>query len=132
MRGLVIFQALARCLLRTLTTSRPCRRRYSRGGTGERIGRGGGRRRVGTYHGAEAVFGCSFDAFFCEAPTYLQYLYDLLIGLGGTVCIESSEQRLNSYLDGEHTYIVNCCGLGSYQFLEEAYRLDAPGDGYKP
>lgn len=83
---------------------------------------------------APSLMGWSFDVFFCEAPTYLQYLYNLFLGLGGQFAInEPPGTRLASYLGGDHAFIVNCCGLGAYDFLDLPDGVDLPDmDSFQP
>lgn len=72
---------------------------------------------------AAAVVGWRFDAYFCEAPTYLRYLYRFYEASGGHVksSLPSSKGRLLSYLQLGHRFLINCTGQGAAQLLERRY-----------
>jgi len=69
---------------------------------------------------AATISGWSFDAYFCEAPRYLRYLYAFLEAAGGRVVRTADvdiDGRLVEYLGLGHDVIVNCTGLGSSELL---------------
>jgi len=77
--------------------------------------------RVPRRGGTRSVAGWSFDAFFCEAPTYLRYLYRFYEAAGGRVSSTDepgAAEHLPSYLGLGHRVLVNCTGLGTVQLLE--------------
>jgi D-amino-acid oxidase len=72
--------------------------------------------------GTESVSGWSFSAFFCEAPTYLAFLYDLFVSSGGEVIAGSAlpkSPRLTAYLAHGHSVCVLCAGQASPGLLNE-------------
>jgi glycine/D-amino acid oxidase-like deaminating enzyme len=82
--------------------------------------------------GASALAGWAFDAFFCETPRYLRYLYGLFQALGGRV-VEVGQpgnrpgSELVSILGLDHSAVVLCAGLESIELLRRA-RADGVDD----
>jgi D-amino-acid oxidase len=88
--------------------------------------------RVPRRRGAMGVTGWRFDAYFCEAPTYLRYLYRFYEAIGGHVISPAAvglDGRLLNYLRVGHRVLVNCTGLRTFELLKpESLELieDAP------
>lgn len=84
---------------------------------------------------AKAVSGWSFSAYFCEAPTYLRYLYRFYQAVGGRVVAVvpgSPDCSILGYLQRGHQLVVNCTGLGSTALLDADHLgaiEDLPADG---
>lgn len=81
---------------------------------------------------AERASGWAFSAYFCEAPTYLRYLYRLYKSLGGRVRTPAAlgmGHRLVDYLKRRHPVIINCSGQGTTALLDPRHlgsARDAP------
>lgn len=70
--------------------------------------------------GAEVLSGWQFDALFCEAPTYIPYLYELFTEAGGALHVDDAEadhRRIDHYLAKSFDAYVNCTGEAAHQFL---------------
>jgi D-amino-acid oxidase len=78
--------------------------------------------------GAQAIHGWKFDAFFCDAPEYLAYLYALYTACGGSVQDAPEDGSLTTYLALGHAFYVNCAGLAAYALLADSRVADAPAD----
>jgi D-amino-acid oxidase len=80
--------------------------------------------------GARKTYGWKFDAFFCEAPEYVRYLYSFYGAIGGRVLDTPGDGNLIAYLELNHDVYVNCTGVGSHSFLASSSRdrrcADAP------
>ena len=74
--------------------------------------------------GAASLGGWKFDVFFCDAPEYLYYLYELYRAGGGQVLDAPGDGDLAAYLALDHLFYVNCAGAAAPSFLEAA-SLDA-------
>jgi D-amino-acid oxidase len=73
--------------------------------------------------GASALSGWSFSIFFCEAPTYLRFLYRFFQAIGGTVASASElpeAPTLSAYLARDHRVYVLCAGYASGALAAEA------------
>jgi D-amino-acid oxidase len=83
---------------------------------------------------AATVAGWRFDAYFCEAPTYVRYLYSLYTAIGGRVLSTNKlglDGHLISYLRLGHAIFVNCTGIGTFQLLDPKHLdevEDSPDD----
>ncbi len=86
--------------------------------------------------GATALGGWRFDAFFCDAPIYVGYLYALYEAIGGRIILHSQlpGSDLRAYLALDHTYYVNATGSAAQDFIRhttagarEAAVRDMPG-----
>jgi D-amino-acid oxidase len=88
--------------------------------------------RVPRRSGAWETFGWKFDAFFCEAPVYVRYLYLLHGEIGGRVLGPAGNGGLSDYLALDHDIYVNCTGVGAHAFLRSATNdarcVDAPSE----
>ena len=69
---------------------------------------------------AAGTYGWKFDAFFCEAPEYLRFLYAFYARIGGQVRPAPAAGGLSSYLAPGHEILVNCTGLDAYGLLASA------------
>jgi D-amino-acid oxidase len=71
--------------------------------------------------GAASVGGWSLDAYFCDAPAYLPFLYRLYADLGGVVVDRppTGPAGLRAYLDLGHDVYVNCAGEGAPALLAD-------------
>ncbi len=81
---------------------------------------------------ATETYGWKFDAFFCEAPEYLHYLYTLYTGLGGRLADAPGGAALGDYLALGHNVYINCTGIGAHGFTGSAdkdARIDDDPDG---
>jgi D-amino-acid oxidase len=61
-----------------------------------------------------------FDAFFCEVPEYVRYLYELYAALGGRIITDADlpgDATVADFLDLNYPYYVNCTGAGAPEFL---------------
>jgi D-amino-acid oxidase len=81
---------------------------------------------------ASETHGWKFDAFFCEGPEYVRYLYSLYCEIGGRIRQSHGLRRLPAYLELDHDVYVNCTGMGTYWLLatsdRDARLTDQPGD----
>jgi D-amino-acid oxidase len=66
------------------------------------------------------TFGWKFDAFFCEAPVYLRFLYAFYERIGGRIVPSPAADGLASYLALDHDIFVNCTGIGATALLASA------------
>jgi D-amino-acid oxidase len=88
--------------------------------------------------GAHEVVGWHFDAYFCEAPTYLNYLYRFYRAEGGAVRLTSGlgiEGFLVDYLRQGHMVVVNCTGKGTDRLLDSlqlSVVRDRPDADFEP
>jgi D-amino-acid oxidase len=86
--------------------------------------------RVPVRTSASALSGWRFDVYFCEARTYLRYLYRLFEAIGGTI-VSSIQMDLDDHLVGYlrfgHSLYINCTGLGTSKLLD-LQQLDAVED----
>ncbi|MGA3002607.1 MAG: FAD-dependent oxidoreductase [Acetobacteraceae bacterium] len=71
---------------------------------------------------ARGTYGWKFDAFFCEAPEYLRFLYAFYARIGGRLRQPPAVDGLAPYLALGHDIFVNCTGFGAYGLLESATR----------
>jgi D-amino-acid oxidase len=92
-------------------------------------------RRAPIRPGAASASGWSFSAFFCEAPRYLRFLYDLFRAIGGEVTPSGflpDPPSLTSYLELDHSVYVLCAGYSSPALLNAAAatggHTDRPSD----
>jgi len=69
---------------------------------------------------AHEIHGWKFEAFFCEAPEYVRYLYSLYAEIGGRVLDPPGNGGLPAYLELNHDVYVNCTGIGAHAFLRSA------------
>ncbi len=86
--------------------------------------------------GADAVTGWCFSTFFCEAPVYLRYLYELYRALGGEVTpatLMPEPPSLQEFFGRSHSVCVLCAGQASPGLLadvvESSDYTDRPADG---
>lgn len=73
--------------------------------------------------GAAAVSGWCYSAFFCEAATYLRFLYRFYQAIGGEVASAAELPQppsLSNYLARDHEIYVVCAGYASGGLLEDA------------
>jgi D-amino-acid oxidase len=70
--------------------------------------------------GASGTYGWKFDAFFCEAPEYVRYLYSLYTEIGGRLLGTPGDGSLTAYLELDHEVLVNCTGMMAHSFLASA------------
>jgi D-amino-acid oxidase len=68
--------------------------------------------------GADQIAGWRFQAFFCEAPVYLRYLYDLYEFCGGRIVDRA--HSLLEFLGLDYQLYVNCTGSAAYDLLAAA------------
>ena len=83
--------------------------------------------------GVDDVYGWKFNAFFCEAGDYIDFLYGFYAALGGQMLDPPGHGSLPDYWSAGHVCLVNCAGLDAYALLASAaadplYR-DEPDDG---
>ena len=66
---------------------------------------------------AKGIYGWYFQAFFCEMPSYLRYLYQLYQNIGGAIVIGrlTAEDFLSQAADA----YVNCAGLWSSDIFQD-------------
>jgi D-amino-acid oxidase len=87
--------------------------------------------------GAQRTYGWKFDAFFCDAPEYVRYLYSLYIKMGGHLPDAPGDGSLTAYLELDHDVLVNCTGMMAHSFLASVVAdgryADAPmTPGFEP
>lgn len=94
------------------------------------------RRQAPIRPGAPSASGWCYSAFFCEAATYLRFLYGFYQAIGGEVAsaVELPEPpSLSNYLARNHEIYVVCAGYASGGLLEDAINsglyVDRPLDG---
>ena len=71
------------------------------------------------------VHGWSFQAYFCEAPKYMRYLYDLYQAVGGVITKVPHDYDLPSYLGLNFTHYVNCTGYAAPGLLASLHKSSA-------
>jgi D-amino-acid oxidase len=76
--------------------------------------------------GAEVTSGWRFEAYFCDAPVYLEGLHQMYLDAGGQVV--SATRSLDELVDEGYVAVAVCCGHRSPQVLAAAAHLDDPGD----
>jgi D-amino-acid oxidase len=69
---------------------------------------------------ASETYGWKFDAFFCEAPEYLRFLYAFYARIGGRIRQPPARDNLASFLALDHDVFVNCTGFAAPAFLASA------------
>lgn len=67
--------------------------------------------------GAKNIYGWYFDAFFCEMPSYLSYLYQLYQQAGGSILL--GRLTAEEFLSTEGDAYVNCAGLWSSEIFQD-------------
>lgn len=72
------------------------------------------------------VTGWSFDAYFCDGPTYLRGLHRLYERAGGRIVVEATS--ITHLLDEGYAVVVVCAGHRSPELLRSARSLDARGE----
>lgn len=79
----------------------------------------GDRSRVGapSRKGVGGTHGWSFDAYFCEGPSYLRFLEELYLQLDGKFVLTDQALRLDSLSNAGYSLVINCTGIGSAAFL---------------
>jgi D-amino-acid oxidase len=69
---------------------------------------------------AGETYGWKFDAFFCEAPEYLRFLYAFYAWIGGQLRQPPETDNLASFLALDHDVLVNCTGSAAPALLASA------------
>ncbi len=85
---------------------------------------------------ADAATGWCFSTFFCEAPIYLRYLYELYRAIGGEVTpapLMPEPPSLQEFSARSHAVCVLCAGQASPALLADVVEsggyTDRPADG---